>query len=50
MAIISGFPPDMTKWNDRFRVAVRHFWKGDDGVIGEIALHIIGSRDGLNDY
>jgi isoamylase len=44
-----GVPADRTEWNDRFRVAVRRFWKGDDGVIGEIALHIIGSRDGLND-
>jgi glycogen operon protein len=41
-----NFRPDWAEWNDRFRDAVRCFWKGDDGVIGEIALRITGSSDG----
>ena len=39
------FPPDWAEWNDRYRDAVRRFWKGDDGVIGELALRITGSSD-----
>ena len=40
-----NFPPDWAEWNDRYRDAVRRFWKGDDGVIGELALRITGSSD-----
>jgi glycogen operon protein len=42
---VGNFPPDWAEWNDRYRDAVRRFWKGDDGMIGEIALRITGSSD-----
>ena len=42
---LGNFPPDWAEWNDRYRDAVRRFWKGDDGVIGELALRITGSSD-----
>jgi glycogen operon protein len=42
---LGNFPPDWAEWNDRYRDAVRRFWKGDDGVIGELALRLTGSSD-----
>src|SRR5690606_33491237 len=40
-----GFPPGWAEWNDRYRNTVRRFWRGDDGVIGELASRITGSSD-----
>jgi glycogen debranching enzyme GlgX len=42
---LGNFPPDWAEWNDRYRDAVRRFWKGDDGVVGELGLRITGSSD-----
>ena len=42
---LGNFPPDWAEWNDRYRDTIRRFWKGDDGVIGELALRITGSSD-----
>jgi glycogen operon protein len=33
------------EWNDKFRDAVRSYWKGDGGIIGELAYRITGSSD-----
>jgi glycogen operon protein len=33
------------EWNDRYRDAVRSYWKGDGGLIGELAYRITGSSD-----
>jgi glycogen operon protein len=42
---LGGFPPGWAEWNDRYRNTVRRFWRGDDGVIGELASRITGSSD-----
>jgi glycogen operon protein len=42
---VGGFPPGWAEWNDRYRDTVRRFWRGDDGVIGEVASRITGSSD-----
>ena len=42
---VGGFPPSWAEWNDRYRDAVRRFWKGEFGVIGELAARISGSAD-----
>jgi glycogen operon protein len=42
---LGGFPPGWAEWNDRYRDTVRRFWKGDDGLIGELASRITGSSD-----
>ena len=39
------FPAGWAEWNDRYRDAVRSYWKGDGGVIGELAYRITGSSD-----
>ena len=42
---LGAFGPAFAEWNDRFRDAVRRFWRGDAGVRGEIATRMAGSRD-----
>jgi glycogen operon protein len=42
---LGNFPPGWSEWNDRYRDAVRAFWRGDGGIIGEIASRLAGSSD-----
>ena len=42
---VGGFPVGWGEWNDRYRDAVRSYWKGDSGVLGEMATRIAGSGD-----
>ena len=39
------FPVIWTEWNGRYRDCVRSFWKGDGGMIGEMATRLAGSSD-----
>jgi glycogen operon protein len=42
---LGNFPPGWVEWNDKYRDAVRAFWKGDKGMIGELASRLTGSSD-----
>lgn len=42
---VGGFPAGWAEWNDRYRDAVRSFWKGEDGMVRELATRITGSGD-----
>ncbi len=42
---VGGFPPGWSEWNGRYRDAVRDFWRGADGALGELALRLTGSPD-----
>ncbi len=42
---VGGFPTGWTEWNGRYRDAVRAYWKGDGGLIGEFAYRLSGSSD-----
>jgi len=42
---LGGFPPGWSEWNDRYRQAVRRYWRGDGGIIGEVAARFAGSSD-----
>jgi isoamylase len=42
---LGGFPPDWAEWNDKFRDVVRRFWRGDGGLVRELAGRISGSQD-----
>ncbi|HSV20897.1 MAG TPA: glycogen debranching protein GlgX [Casimicrobiaceae bacterium] len=42
---VGGFPPGWSEWNGRYRDAVRSFWKGDGGLVGEVASRLSGSSD-----
>lgn len=42
---VGRFPVGWTEWNGRYRDAVRDYWKGEGGLIGELAYRISGSSD-----
>jgi glycogen operon protein len=42
---LGNFPPGWAEWNDKYRDAVRSYWKGDGGTIGELASRLSGSSD-----
>ena len=42
---VGNFPPGWYELNDRFRDCVRRFWKGDEGVLPELASRLAGSAD-----
>jgi len=42
---VGHFPPGWSEWNDRYRDTVRKFWKGEVGMVGELASRITGSAD-----
>ncbi len=42
---LGNFPPGWSEWNDRYRDALRAYWRGDGGVIGELASRLSGSSD-----
>jgi isoamylase len=42
---LGNFPPGWSEWNDKYRDAVRAYWKGDGGTIGELASRLSGSSD-----
>jgi isoamylase len=42
---VGGFPPGWTEWNGKYRDAVRSYWKGDGGMVGELASRLSGSSD-----
>ncbi|HEY2733038.1 MAG TPA: glycogen debranching protein GlgX, partial [Polyangiales bacterium] len=39
------FAAGYSEWNDRYRDAMRRFFRGDTGLIGEIATRLAGSSD-----
>ena len=42
---LGNHPPGFAEWNDRFRDALRRFWKGESGMRRELALRLAGSPD-----
>jgi glycogen operon protein len=42
---LGRFPAGWSEWNDRYRDAVRLFWRRDGGKIGEFAERFAGSSD-----
>src|SRR5437879_8661008 len=42
---VGNFPAPFSEWNGKYRDAVRSFWKGDEGRIGEIGYRLTGSPD-----
>jgi isoamylase len=45
---VGAFPPGWAEWNDRFRDTVRGFWKGDEGLVPEMAARLCASADKFN--
>jgi glycogen operon protein len=42
---LGNFPHPFMEWNDRFRDAVRRFWRGDSGMAAGLASRLLGSAD-----
>lgn len=42
---LGHFPGNWLEWNDRYRDAVRRYWRGDEGMIPELARRLHGSAD-----
>jgi len=42
---LGGFPPGWSEWNGQYRDTVRRYWKGDGGLIGNLASRLTGSSD-----
>ncbi|MFD1141306.1 glycogen debranching protein GlgX [Larkinella insperata] len=46
---VGNFPVNWSEWNGKYRDCIRGFWKGDEGLAGEVATRIMGSPDLYND-
>ncbi len=42
---VGNFPVGWAEWNDRYRDTIRGYWKGDGGLLGDLAYRITGSSD-----
>ncbi len=42
---LGRFPWPWSEWNDKYRDAVRRFWRADDAMAGEFATRLAGSSD-----
>ena len=42
---LGNFPAGWSEWNDRYRDAVRAFWRGDRPLVGTFAERFAGSSD-----
>lgn len=42
---LGRFPDGWGEWNDRYRDTVRRFWRGDGGMVGQLATRFAGSAD-----
>ena len=42
---VGGFPAPFSEWNGKYRDVVRAYWKGEGGLVGELASRLTGSSD-----
>ncbi len=42
---VGNFPVLWAEWNGQYRDTVRRFWKGDGGLLGDLAYRLTGSSD-----
>ena len=42
---VGNFPVLWTEWNGKYRDCIRKFWKGDGGLMSELATRLTGSSD-----
>ncbi len=42
---VGNFPVGWAEWNGKYRDAIRRFWKGDGGMVSEMATRLAGSSD-----
>jgi len=42
---VGQYPAGWAEWNDRYRDTVRRYWRGDEGMLPELAARLTGSAD-----
>jgi len=42
---VGNFPPGWNEWNDKYRDTLRGYWKGDGGLLADVARRLTGSAD-----
>jgi glycogen operon protein len=42
---VGNFPVGWAEWNGKYRDTVRRFWRGEGGVVSELATRLAGSSD-----
>jgi isoamylase len=42
---LGNFPPGWAEWNAQYRDTLRRFWKGDPGLVADVASRVAGSSD-----
>ena len=42
---VGNFPVLWTEWNGKYRDSIRRFWRGDAGIVSELATRLAGSND-----
>ena len=42
---VGGFPDPFSEWNGKYRDDMRAYWKGEGGLVGELAYRLTGSSD-----
>jgi isoamylase len=42
---LGNFPPGWAEWNAHYRDSLRRFWKGDAGLVADVASRVAGSSD-----
>jgi isoamylase len=42
---LGNFPPGWAEWNAQYRDTLRRFWRGDAGIVADIASRVAGSSD-----
>lgn len=42
---VGNFPPGWAEWNGKYRDTIRGYWKGNGGLLGEMAYRLSGSSD-----
>jgi glycogen operon protein len=42
---VGNFPPGWSEWNGKYRDVVRKYWRGDMGMLPELASRLAGSSD-----
>ncbi|MCK9463641.1 MAG: glycogen debranching protein GlgX [Proteobacteria bacterium] len=46
---VGNFPLEWSEWNGRYRDCTRRFWRGDPGLVPELATRLAGSADLYSD-
>ncbi len=42
---LGAFPIGWTEWNDRYRDTIRRYWRGENGMLPDVAKNLHGSSD-----